>query len=170
MRAVLIGLTALLSTNVSPSCCAQVPQGAKPAQQLSSGATNPELIPELEAWKTMLQFASDCAGCGSREFREGFLQGSGLSHDDLDLVFQAGNAYRLVMQDVIRRYQKAKGAAQRPPSKDEWAQMTASFKELDPAVEKQKKFLQDELSPSAYQKLADFVSTRVKATMVAPGK
>jgi len=131
------------------------------------GSKTPELIPDVEAWKMMFLNLSDSPRGWDRGSRLGYMAKSGLTEKELDVVIDAANAHRLITNDVQRRYQKAKDSASRPYTKAAWAEITAPFDELNPDVEKQRKFLEAELGTEAYQKLTNFVNTKVKPECVS---
>ncbi len=166
MKVFLITLSVICSLGLSPCALAQTSTSSPARATDRTGYSRPEQVPDVAAWQILLLWVSDCQTCPSRGTREGYLKGSGLTIDEVDVVIQAGNAYRLIQDDVVRRFKKSKASIPRPISKDTWAQITAPFDDLYPAVEKQRIFLQTELGPVGYQKLTDFVNTKTKSEII----
>ena len=156
-------LAVALSLSMAYGVALQAPSTGPNQWVVVDGSKTPELIPDVEAWKMLFQILSDCSGCPSRDVRAAYLDKTGLSKDELAIVLDAANAQRLVTNDVLRRFQKSKMSNPRPYSQAVWAQMIAPFAELDVEAERQKKFLEKELSVASFQTLERFVNTKVKS-------
>lgn len=164
----LLILAAALSLSIQDGLRAQTPDPDSPGEwKLVDGSKTPDLIPDVEAWKILLIRLSDSPAGPSRNGRLGYMADSGLTVSELNIVMDAANANALVTNDVLRRSQKAKAASTRPIDKAAWARIAAPFDEIDADVEKQRRFLETELSHEAYQKLTNFVNTRVKSTSIS---
>lgn len=163
-------LAAALPLSMAYGAPLQAPSTGPNQWGVVDGSKTPELIQDIEAWKMLFQILSDCSGCPSRDVRAAYLDKIGLSEDELAIVLDAANAHRLVTNDVLRRFQKSKMSNPRPYSQAVWAQMIAPFAELDVEAERQRKFLERELSVTSFQNLERLVKTKVKAESSASAK
>lgn len=154
-------LIALLGADPVNASQSQSPSPS--AETIISGAKNPELIPDIEAWKMFFLTMSESSAGLNRDDRIGYLTPSRLSKSEILIVIDAANSHRRLVNEVLRKYQSGKAASPKPINRETWLQISAPFSEIGPDAEKQRKWLESELNRDAYQKLAAFVNTKVKS-------
>lgn len=152
-------------------CCALlVGADAAKAQQSSGvvdGSKNPELIPDNMAWVMMFSFLGDGPKPPTRDFRLGYLEKATLSPKEFDIVFDAASQFMIYERATQRKYKKLKEENPPGPGARERLipQIQAAHAELMQRAQDLVRVLEDQLGPTAFQRLLGFVRTKVKSEM-----
>jgi hypothetical protein len=145
----------LLPFAVMPCVAAQAP-GPATTPSYVDGAKNPELIPLNVAFKMMFMHCADGAVLWDLDTRLSYLKSSNLSKEQMLRVIEAGNEYWIALNKFTRAVKKL------PLPRDPKA-IRSLLDELDRRQEEIRYDLETDLGPAAYQKLLDFVNTKVKS-------
>ena len=139
--------------------------GNKPANVID-GAKNPELIPQLEAYKSLFTNLAEGPSPGGMSFGYSYLKPANLSKEEMNIVIRASNRYKLSVDEAGDKMIKLKKEnPTRPYPQNVWNQFYGILSSLDVTAEELRRDIERDISLEAFQKLDRLVETKVKSSM-----
>ncbi len=161
-----IGLANLLFLIfMDPAFCLQGSAGT------AGGGGSQELIPDDVAFEMMFFQISDGPAALARGNRYDYMGKANLSQEQVDIVIDAANQYRIYSNAAIRRMSRAKLEERATAETEGSARLAARLKGIEAKVKENLaevlRTLESDLGVMGYQKLLAFVRTKVKAETIA---